>query len=391
MDITFPDYADSLATDQSQNDVFLFNSNSNLVRGNGVSQRLSVPILSPTFHQEVQALFIRERNRGIANPILVGAIPFDMTQPTQLTAPDWSERITALGYSLSPFIDEAFSHRVLEQSFTPSHGNFVAMVEQALSIFDSSPLKKVVLSKILTLTLDRAIDIPRLLSNIMAQNPNAYHFSVPFEREVLVGASPELLLRKQGNRIFSNPLAGSARRLDCPDRDRQAAETLLKSSKDQYEHRLVVEAIRSSLSPLIDQLSVPDHPDLISTPTMWHLSTQIEGTLSDINPPSMFDLIKHVHPTPAMCGTPTFDAQHYIRCLEPHQRGCFSGLVGWCDFQGNGEWAIAIRCAQVSGNKATLFAGAGVVPDSNPESEWLETSAKMRTMLNAFGIKEDVI
>ncbi|WP_417528628.1 isochorismate synthase [Marinomonas shanghaiensis] len=391
MDSTFQDYAGALAINQSKNDVFLFNSNGNLVRGNGVSQRLSVPILSPDFNQEVQAVFRRERNRGIANPILVGAIPFDMRQPTHLIAPDWSERINALGYSLSPFMDEGFTHRVMEHRFSPDHNDFLTMIEQALSIFEMGHLKKVVLSKVLTLTLDRIIDIPRLLSNIMAQNPNAYHFSVPLERDVLVGASPELLLRKQGNKIFSNPLAGSARRLDCPDRDRQAAQTLLESSKDQYEHRLVVEAIRSSLSPLIHNLHIPDPPELISTPTMWHLSTQIEATLADINPPSLFDLIKHVHPTPAMCGTPTLEAQHCIESLEPHQRGCFSGLVGWCDFQGNGEWAIAIRCAQVSGNKATLFAGAGVVPDSNPESEWLETSAKMRTMLNAFGIKENVI
>jgi len=124
---------------------------------------------------------------------------------------------------------------------------------------------------------------------------------------------------------------------------------------------------------------------------MWHLSTDIEATLPAVNPPSVFDLIKQIHPTPAMCGTPTLQAQHHIEDLEPHQRGFFSGLVGWCDAEGNGEWAIAIRCAEVSENKVTLFAGAGVVPDSNPESEWLETSAKMRTMLNAFGIKEDVI
>jgi isochorismate synthase len=92
-----------------------------------------------------------------------------------------------------------------------------------------------------------------------------------------------------------------------------------------------------------------------------------------------------------MCGTPTQLAKRHIDILEPHPRGFFSGLVGWCDAQGNGEWAIAIRCAEVTGNKVALFAGAGVVSGSSPESEWLETSAKMRTMINAFGIKEDVI
>lgn len=391
MDITFPEHANALVPDRSQDDVFLFNSNSNLVRTNGIRQRIAIPLLSNTFHQEVQAVFQREQARGRRNPILVGAIPFDMNQPVQLVVPEWHERVKPLDRSLSPFIDKDFIHHASEQSFAPNYVDFLDMIEQALSTFENSPLKKVVLSKILKLTLDRSVDVPRLLANIMAQNPSAYHFSVPLNNSVLIGASPELLIRKQGNKIFSNPLAGSAKRLINLDADRQAAKTLSNSAKDQYEHRLVVDAIRAALLPVVESLKTQEEPSLISTPTMWHLSTDIEATLPTVNPPSMFDLIKQIHPTPAMCGTPTVSAQHHIAALEPHQRGFFSGLVGWCDSEGNGEWAIAIRCAEVSGNKVTLFAGAGVVPDSNPESEWLETSAKMRTMLNAFGIKEDVI
>lgn len=399
MDITFPEhtnalvpeYANALVSEQPQDDVFLFNSNSNLVRTNGIRQRISSPLLSNTFHQEVQSVFRREQVQGSCNPILVGAIPFDMNQPVQLVVPEWHERVKPLDRTLSSFVDKDFIHHASEQSFAPSHTEFLEMIEQALSTFENSPLKKVVLSKILKLTLDRKVDVPRLLANIMAQNPSAYHFSVPLQNSVLIGASPELLLRKQGNKIFSNPLAGSAKRLINLDADRQAAKTLSNSAKDQYEHRLVVDAIRAALLPVVESLGERKEPSIISTPTMWHLSTDIEATLPAINPPSMFDLIKQIHPTPAMCGTPTMSAQHHIAALEPHQRGFFSGLVGWCDAEGNGEWAIAIRCAEVSGNKVTLFAGAGVVPDSNPESEWLETSAKMRTMLNAFGIKEDVI
>jgi isochorismate synthase len=394
MDIAFPEYTDLLVPkvpNQSQDDVFLFNSNSNLVRSNGVRQRIAVPLLSDAFHQEVQAAFTRERNQGKCNPILVGAIPFDMNQPAQLVVPEWYEKVKPFDRTLSPFIDKDFIHHVSEQRFAPSYIDFLDMIEKALSIFENSSLKKVVLSKILKLTLDRSVDIPRLLANIMAQNPSAYHFSVPLENSVLIGASPELLIRKQGNKIFSNPLAGSAKRLNNVDADRQAAQTLSNSAKDHYEHRLVVDAIRASLLPIVESLRAQEEPSLVATPTMWHLSTDIEAMLPVVNPPSIFDLIKQIHPTPAMCGTPTLQAQQQIETLEPHQRGFFSGLVGWCDSEGNGEWAIAIRCAEVSGNKVTLFAGAGVVPDSNPESEWLETSAKMRTMLNAFGIKDDVI
>uniref|UniRef100_A6VVS0 isochorismate synthase n=1 Tax=Marinomonas sp. (strain MWYL1) TaxID=400668 RepID=A6VVS0_MARMS len=391
MDTTFPEYADTLALNHSQNDLFLFNSNFNLVRANGISQRLTIPVLANTFHHDVQAVFKREKAQGKNNPILVGAIPFDMNQAAQLVVPEWYERVKPLDRTWPSFVDKDFVHHVCEHSFGPSHVDFLDMIEQALSIFESGPLKKVVLSKILKLTLDRNVDVPRLLANIMAQNPSAYHFSVPLENSVLIGASPELLIRKQGNKIFSNPLAGSAKRFDNADADRQAAKSLSNSKKDHYEHRLVVDAIRASLLPVVERLNVREEPSLISTPTMWHLSTDIEATLPAVNPPSVFDLIKQIHPTPAMCGTPTLQAQHHIEDLEPHQRGFFSGLVGWCDAEGNGEWAIAIRCAEVSENKVTLFAGAGVVPDSNPESEWLETSAKMRTMLNAFGIKEDVI
>ncbi|MGO2511664.1 isochorismate synthase [Marinomonas polaris] len=391
MDATIQDYASSLALNQSQDDLFLFNSNFNLVRANGIRQRLTIPVLANTFHKEVQAVFKREKAQGKSNPILVGAIPFDMNQVAQLVVPEWYEIVKPLDRTLSSFVDKDFVHHVCEHSFAPSHVDFLDMIEQVLSIFESGPLKKVVLSKILKLTLDRNVDVPRLLANIMAQNPSAYHFSVPLENSILIGASPELLIRKQGNKIFSNPLAGSAKRFGNADADRQAAKSLFNSAKDHYEHQLVVDAILASLLPVVESLNVREEPSLISTPTMWHLSTDIEATLPTVNPPSVFDLIKQIHPTPAMCGTPTLQAQRHIEALEPHQRGFFSGLVGWSDAEGNGEWAIAIRCAEVSENKVTLFAGAGVVPDSNPESEWLETSAKMRTMLNAFGIKEDVI
>jgi len=387
VNIIFPSYADSLELGQSQNDLFLFNSNTDLVRTSGVSQRLSTPIASPNFNLDVQLAFKKEFDKGVLNPILVGAIPFDITQPVKLIAPEWFERVKPLKSRLSPFIDEDFFHQVKKYSFFPNHNDFLAMIKQALSTFEEGHLKKVVLSKILELTLDKEVDISHLLANIMAQNPAAYHFNVPLENSVLVGASPELLLRKQGNRIFSNPLAGSAKRLSNKVEDQQASDALLQSSKDQYEHQLVVEAIREALMPLVKNLIIPESPSIISTPTMWHLSTEIEAELPLSDVTSIFDIIKNMHPTPAMCGTPTKLAQKNIEKLEPHERGLFSGLVGWCDAQGNGEWAIAIRCAEVEGNKVKLFAGAGVVPDSIPENEWRETCAKMKTMLNAFGIK----
>jgi Isochorismate synthase len=206
----------------------------------------------------------------------------------------------------------------------------------------------------------------------------------------MIGASPELLIRKKDERVYSNPLAGSAKRQDDQALDGAAADALWQSKKDQYEHRLVVDSIRSAISGYVSDLRIPEEPSLVNTPTMWHLSTQIEGCVKE-SATNTFDLIKAIHPTPAMGGTPTQHAKQAIDEIEPHDRHFFSGLVGWADSKGNGEWAIAIRCAEVNGAFVRLFAGAGVVPDSNPENEWIETGNKMRTMLNAFGIKRDAL
>lgn len=393
MDITLNDYAPHslFASQKPQNDLFLFNSSSNIVRSRGVSQTLVTPLLSPSFNQEVRDIFNKESLRGVVNPILVGAIPFDLSQPCALFSPKDFECVKPLYRHQSPFADEGFSHKVIKHSFSPNKGKFVDIVNQSLSLFEDTRLKKVVLSKVLDLELDKPIDSVRLLANIMAQNPYAYHFKVPFKNSGIIGASPELLIKKQGTQVFSNPLAGSAKRSANEAEDKIISENLRASEKDQYEHRLVVEGIRSSLSSMVEDLNIPDKPSVISTPTMWHLSTQIEATLASQDITSVFDIIKKLHPTPAMCGTPTSLAKQSIHRLEPYDRQFFSGLVGWCDSQGNSEWAIAIRCAEVSENKVKLFAGAGIVPGSTAQTEWAETSAKMRTMLNALGIREGML
>ncbi len=392
MDVAFPDYDYDtellLSSDQHKTDLFLFNSSQNLVRARGVSQKLVTPLSAATFRHDVQNVFDAEKVKGVDNPILVGAIPFDLDQPCQLFAPKWSERVKPFSANFPAFKDKDFSHHITHHAFTPDHNDFVAMIEEALITLRHDDLKKIVLSKTLEMSLDKSVDIPRLLTNIMGQNPNAYHFSVPLDTGILIGASPELLIRKEGNILFSNPLAGSAKRCKDPQEDKRVAQVLNQSEKDQYEHRIVVDAIRSALIPMVESMKLEVQPSLISTPTMWHLSTEIEAMLAIDSSLSIFDVIKQLHPTPAMCGTPTGLAHDHIAALEPHQRDFFSGLVGWCDAQGNGEWAIAIRCAEVASNKVRLFAGAGVVPDSCAESEWRETSAKMQTMINAFGIKD---
>jgi isochorismate synthase len=201
----------------------------------------------------------------------------------------------------------------------------------------------------------------------------------------LIGVSPELLVRKRGSRVFSNPLAGSAKRRASPDEDKRTAEALLDSEKDHYEHRLVIDEIRRVMAPECTSLTIPEQPSLLSTAAMWHLSTAIEGELRNPGRSSL-QLACQLHPTPAVCGAPTELARKLINLVEPFERGLFTGMVGWCDAAGNGEWVVTIRCGTVVDNCLRLFAGAGIVEASSPASEWAETQAKLGTMLAACGL-----
>jgi isochorismate synthase len=236
------------------------------------------------------------------------------------------------------------------------------------------------------LKFDAPVDVDWLLKSLRAQNRDGYQFQVPLpEGGELIGVSPELLVRKTGNRFVSNPLAGSTKRLADPIADKDASEKLLNSKKDQYEHRLVVEDIQRILEPHCSELTVPSSPSLLNTATLWHLSTRIGGQIADPTLTAL-QLACMLHPTPAVCGYPTELAHRLIRFVEPFERGLFTGIVGWCDAKGNGEWVITIRCGIVERETIRLFAGAGIVEASQPDSEWAEVQTKLGTMLNACGI-----
>ncbi|HAD92702.1 isochorismate synthase, partial [Salmonella bongori] len=232
---------------------------------------------------------------------------------------------------------------------------------------------------------DVAVDSGALLERLVAQNPVSYNFHVPLaDGGVLLGASPELLLRKEGERFSSLPLAGSARRQPDDVLDREAGNRLLASEKDRHEHELVTQAMKQILRDRSSELRLPSSPQLITTPTLWHLGTPFEGKANaDENALTLACLL---HPTPALSGFPHQVAKKLIAELEPFDRELFGGIVGWCDAEGNGEWVVTIRCAKLHGNQVRLFAGAGIVPASSPVGEWRETGVKLSTMLNVFGL-----
>lgn len=204
----------------------------------------------------------------------------------------------------------------------------------------------------------------------------------------LIGASPELLVARSGQLVTANPLAGSAARSSDPAEDKRRADALLLSAKDRHEHAVVVEAVASALRPYCRKLDVPAEPSVIGTKTMWHLSTKVTGELLEPAASSL-ELAVAMHPTPAVCGTPTGPARTAIRELESFDRRYFTGMVGWCDAAGDGEWAVTIRCAEIGEDAVTLYAGAGIVEGSDPAAELAETSSKLKTLLLAMGMNPD--
>ncbi|SMC63273.1 isochorismate synthase [Fulvimarina manganoxydans] len=341
-----------------------------------------------TFQSAVRDAFAQAHAAGQDRPILVGAIPFDLSQPSSLYVPaeyEWQD----IGEDTSPDHEAPPVPALLSQSSQPSEADYQRMVEQALSQFGRSPLRKVVLSVIRELRFDGPIDVDALAARLKRLNATGYHYRVPLPGGGdLVGVTPELLLRKRGDAIETNPLAGSARRDPAdPLQDKAIGAALERSKKDLYEHRLVVEAIGAALAPHCRELDIPAGPSLIQTAKLWHLSTRIAGRVTD---PSMnaLQLACLLHPTPAVCGHPRQEAVNLLRFVERFDRGPFAGMVGWCDESGDGEWLVTLRCGVVDRDRVRLFAGAGIVEGSEPAKEWSEIETKLSTMLTAFGLDD---
>lgn len=298
-----------------------------------------------------------------------------------------SNKIDRNATTATPSLDNTYllASRILS---VPDERGYADSVRQALKLITDGSLEKIVLARTLEIEVDESIDLDRLLATLVQRNARGFTFSVPLGlggNAVFTGASPELLIRKSGPRIETNPLAGSIRRGATPEEDKANAEALLASSKDRREHQIVVADVDRALRPFCRHIDVPEAPSLIKTPTVWHLSTHITGELTDPSTSSL-ELALALHPTPAVCGHPTDVAFSAIAEIEGYDRGLYAGLVGWSDANGDGEWAVALRCAEIVGNRVRLFAGAGIVEGSDPQAELEETGAKLKTMLDALRI-----
>lgn len=252
-----------------------------------------------------------------------------------------------------------------------SVAGYRAAVAEAVRRMRAGELDKVVLAHDLLAVADRPLDARHLLAGLAERYPACWSYAV----DGLVGATPELLVRCRAGAVWSRVLAGTI--WPGPTAEGDLGDTLLGSAKDRHEHRLAVQSLVESLRPLCASLTAPDEPVPLVLPNVTHLSSDVVGTLPAQQPASLLELVAAVHPTAAVGGTPREIAVPMIAALEGMDRGRYTGPVGWVDAGGDGELGIALRCAQLDGAVARLFAGCGIVADSDPDTEVREAAAKL--------------
>jgi isochorismate synthase len=357
-----------------------------LVQGNrGIATRGApsgvIPVSPGPDQVQRAAALARQALAAGDGSIVSGALPFDGAPVTFLHVAR-----SAVHGSVSLDGDVPEGYRVVNTAHEPDEAAYRDAVAEALRTIESNAVEKVVLARTLVVETDQVLD-PRVIARRLYHvDPDRYVFLValPGAAHALAGASPELLLRRRGARVASDPLAGSAPRSPDPAEDRERAHRLLQTVKERHEHRIVAEAVADTLSSYCEQLEVDPQPSLLSTATLWHLHTAIRGRLRP-DAPDALTLAAALHPTPAVCGMPPEAALSVIRELEPFDRRFYAGIAGWVDNHGDGDWVIALRCAEVMGRTARLYAGAGIVAGSDPAAEDREADVKFGAMLHALG------
>ncbi|SDR42107.1 isochorismate synthase [Natronobacterium texcoconense] len=288
----------------------------------------------------------------------------------------WSDRLADLPAMRSsgsgPGVDET------TRSTTPEE--WTDQVESALERIDEGRLTKVVLAQALSIDLADDLDVAATLERLRRRYPNCYRFLIGHEvGGTFFGAPPERLVAKRGDHVETEALAGSVARGDTPEADEEYASTLFDSDKVQREHGLVADAICNQLEPVTRELTVADQ-SVRKLATIQHLWTPIEATLETDR--HVLELVEALHPTPAVGGVPPAAAWETIHETETFDRGWYAAPVGWFDGHGDGEFAVGIRSGVARGDAITLFAGNGIVADSDPDDEWEEVQLKLRSILD---------
>jgi menaquinone-specific isochorismate synthase len=324
-----------------------------------------------------------------SGPLAVGALGFADDGEAELIVPAVVVGATRTGQAWitetgppgpTPPDPEALS--VPSRFVVDGHGLRVRwgeMVEEVLARIASGALSKVVLAREVTIEADRPFDLATIVTRLRGGHPTCFTFAAGG----LVGATPELLVRRRDALVVSRPMAGTAPRGDTLDDDRRLLAKMRSSNKEGREHRVVVDAVRAALGPVCEEVSASAQPEVARLATVAHLATTVAGRLK-APWPSALALAGLLHPTPAVAGSPRPAALAAIAELERFDRGGYAGPVGWVDSRGDGDWAVALRCARIDGSVAHLFAGAGIVAGSSAAAEWAETQAKLEPMMRAL-------
>jgi len=369
--------------------------------GQGEAARLAVPPGDPaaaahSVHAVLDTIEVDDQVEGPGTgPVAFGALAFDPTCPGVLVVPrvivgraaDGTYWVTHLLHpdEPMPIFDDAtvVKPEPTATRFTVSSprsaSDWQASVVAVREELRRDTARKVVMARELVVDADA----PIRRADVLRQLRVAYPSCMLFAFEGFVGATPELLVARSGDQVRSHPMAGTAPRSSDPTTDARLASDLLASSKDRVEHRYTIDMVHDTLLPWCSFLDEEAEPSIVAMANVQHLATLVEGRLSS-PPASVIELMRALHPTPAVNGTPRQVALELIAAHEGVDRGRYAGPVGWVDADGNGEWAVGIRSAELDGNRARVFAGVGVVADSDPDAELAETRAKFQAILGAI-------
>jgi menaquinone-specific isochorismate synthase len=345
------------------------------------------------WHQQLETFSISNSVHGSGTgPVLFTSFSFDRNQESVLVIPkiivgqrgsnSW---ITWIGSESQPQLAETVP-ALAPSTFTFSDGTLSSdewkkRVTEVINRVNSNGVHKVVLARDIVANSDSEIDARPILKNLSSEYPSTWVFSV----DGLVGATPELLLRLSRGMVTSRVLAGTIPKTGDDEKDLALAASLARSSKDLEEHEYAVRSVADALDPFCSSTNVPESPFVLHLANVMHLATDVTGALIESKQHiDAFSLLRNLHPSAAVCGTPRNLAFDVIDEIEGMDRGRYAGPVGWIDASGDGELGIALRCGLITNQKIRIFAGCGIVAASIPEKEVEESNAKMIPMRSAL-------
>jgi len=349
---------------------------------------------SAWWQNELSQLEIKNNVHGVGTgPIVFTSFSFSEDQPSLLVIPEivvvqkngksWITWIGDKQPELSARVIPSSGLSLEWENGALTDSQWSGAVEESVSRIKAGELEKVVLARDLVAKSDKVITPAALIQSLESEYPSTWLFLV----ENLIGATPELLVRLSKSLVTSRVLAGTIRRTGDEERDFALAGSLAKSSKDLEEHEYAVRSVAEALEPFASSTNVPDAPFVLHLPNVMHLATDVTGVINDTaSKVDIFKLVAALHPSAAVCGTPTDVARALISELEAMNRGRYAGPVGWVDAHGDGEMGIALRCGEIAADQLSirLFAGCGIVAGSSAQEELAESQAKLLPMRSAL-------